>query len=136
MSFNYILDTFKKIFKTSSKYEQIEKEAIGLIQLYYRGTIAHKKFYTKMMELQVRLQAANPDNVIDQGYPLWLSQFLGYAFYDWCNWYKLMLLHAEHPEKFNTPELEEDFQQLKAQNLDKVFREHCRNYLRELNALV
>jgi hypothetical protein len=51
--------------------------------------------------------------VIDQGYPLWLSQFIRYAFYDWCNRYKLKLLHAEHPKKFNTPELEEDFQQLK-----------------------
>ena len=135
MSFDYILDTFGRIFKTSNKYKKTEKEAIELVQQYYKGTIKDNDFYTRMLEVQAQLHAANPNNVIDQGYPLWLNRFLGFAFYDWCQWYRLRLLHEKRPEDFFTPKLKQSYQEIEQLCLDKQFREHCRNYLIELDAL-
>lgn len=135
MNFDYILDTFKKIFRTSDKYQKIEKEAIRLIQKYYRGTIPDNRFYTQMLELQSRLFYMNPDNVIDEGYPLWLNRFLGFAFHDWCTWFRFRTLYAEHPEKFTSPQEENSYQKLLACNHDGIFREYCRRYLEELDVL-
>lgn len=135
MGFEYIRDLFGKIYKTSNKYKSMEEEAIRLIQCYYKGTITDDTFHTRMLEVQARLHAANPNNVIDQGYPLWLNRFLGFAFYDWCQWYRLRRLYEKRPEDFCTQKLKQSYQEIEQLCLDKQFREHCRNYLLELDAL-
>lgn len=135
MGFDYIHDLFGKIFKTSNKYRRMEQDAIRLVKQYYKGTISDNNFYTRMLEVQAQLHAANPDNVIDQGYPLWLNQFLGFAFYDWCQWYRLRQLHDKRPEDFCTPKLKQAYHEIEQRCMDKQFREYCRGYLLELDAL-
>lgn len=134
MGFEYIRDLFGKVFKTSNKYKSMEQEAIGLIQRYYKGTITDGTFYTYMLEVQAQFYAANPDNVIDEGFPLWLNTFFGFPFHDWCQWYRLKVYHASHPEKFLPVTQAIQYRSLEEQHLDDRFRQYCRHYLQELDA--
>lgn len=132
MSFDYLDDLFGKRVKTLPRYAAVEQEAIRLIVQLQRGEISHDTFCDGFTSVQKQMNELD-DGTIESGYPLWLSQLIGFHFIKWRKWNYLRRMHREHPEQFNTPELEAQYCEIEQLDLDAQWMEKCRQCLEELS---
>lgn len=131
MSYDYINDTFGEFVKTSSKYQEVEMQAIKLLKRIVEKSIAYDSIY-EGFEVVRRKMVELDDNTIGPGYPLWLSKFLAFHFLKWRDWYVLQKMYAEQPEKFSTEELQTSYREIVKMDLDTSFYETCKYCLKEL----
>ena len=131
MSYDYINDTFGEYVKTSPKYQEVEMQAIKLLEGIAEGSVEYKSIY-EGFEAVRRKMVELDDNTIGPGYPLWLSNFLAFHFLKWRNWYMLQKMYAEQPEKFSTEELQTRYREMVKMDFDKSFYETCKFCLKEL----
>ena len=131
MSYDYINDTFGEYVKTSPKYQEVEAQAIKLLERIVKESIAYDTIYDGFETIRRRMVELD-DNTIGPGYPLWLSKFLAFHFLKWRDWYMLQKMYAEQPEKFSTEELQTRYREIVKMDLDKSLYETCKYCLKEL----
>ncbi len=131
MSYDYINDTFGEVVKTSPKYQEVENEAIKLLLGVVKNCISYDEIFEGFESVRRRLVELD-DHTTGPGYPLWLSEFLAFHFLKWRDWYLLQKMYKEHPEQFNTEDMQMEYQEIKEMEIDESFFETCTYCLREL----
>lgn len=133
MSFDYISDLFGRYrCGRKTKFADIESRAITLLRNKYQGMIAGDEFaeaFGKVLKDFLDLSG----NVIDQDTPMWISIFGANVFARWRNWYFVKRRHAERPEEFSAPGMEERYREIEAMRLDDWFESKIRYCLDELD---
>ena len=132
MSYDYLDDLFRKNYKTGDKYVQVEQETIRLLVKINEKKVTFDEIDQGF--LSIRKQLLEVDNtVVDEGSPSWLFYLLSFHFLKWHDWHVLRKMHDEHPEKFNTEELEQAYQEIVSREMDADFIDKCCYCLSELN---
>lgn len=130
MSFDYINDLFGKFRKgRKTKFTDVENRAKKLLKNVYNHKISYDKFFDGYNAIMIEFRELM-GNTINQDTPLWMSEFGANIFLRWRDWYILRKTHEEHPEKFNTPQLEAQFRSIESMNYDKWLREKIRYCLK------
>lgn len=132
MSFDYLDDLFGKERPTTPRYAAVEQEAIRLLIRLHRGQISYDAFCDGFTAVQQQLIELD-DHMVRAGDPLWLNQLIGFHFIKWRKWHYLRRMHREHPEQFNTPELDAQYREIEQMNFDGQWMERCRRCLEELS---
>lgn len=132
MSFDYINDLFEKFRKgRKTKFTDVENSAKKLLKNVHNHKISEDEFFDSYNAILIEFSELM-GNTINQDTPLWMSEFGANIFLRWRDWYILRKTHEEHPEKFNTPQLEAQFRSIESMNYDKWLREKIRFCLKNL----
>lgn len=119
MSYDYLNDLFGKFRrKKKTKFTDVENEARNILNLTYNRQITYDEFYKRFNKVIAEFLELT-GNCIDEDTPLWINQFGGNVFARWRQWHILRVAHSQHPEQFNTPELEAQFREIEAMNYDR-----------------
>lgn len=132
MSFGYISDLFGKLRKgRATRFSGIERRTKALFNKIIDGKISYDEFYSQFQEISNEF-AELRENVIDEDTPLWLNSFCAFVFLKWRSWHLLRVMHRDNPEKFNTPELEQQYQEIVGMRYDEWLKAKIRTCLKEL----
>lgn len=132
MSFGYISDLFGKLRKgRTTRFSGIERRTKALFNKIIDGKISYDEFYSQFQEISNEF-AELRENVIDEDTPLWLNSFCAFVFLKWHSWHLLRVMHRDNPEKFNTPELEQQYQEIVGMRYDEWLKAKIRTCLKEL----
>lgn len=132
MSFSYISDLFGKLRKgRTTRFSGIERRTKALFNKIIDGKISYDEFYSQFQEISNEF-AELRENVIDEDTPLWLNSFCAFVFLKWHSWHLLRVMHRDNPEKFNTPELEQQYQEIVGMRYDEWLKAKIRTCLKEL----
>lgn len=132
MSFRYISDLFGKLRKgRTTRFSGIERRTKALFNKIIDGEISYDEFYSQFQEISNAF-AELRGNVIDEDTPLWLNSFCAFVFLKWCSWHLLRVMHRDNPKKFNTPELEQRYQEIVGMRYDEWLKDKIRTCLKEL----
>lgn len=132
MSFSYISDLFGKLRKgRTTRFSGIERRTKVLFNKIIDGEISYDEFYSQFQEISNEF-AELRENVIDEDTPLWLNSFCAFVFLKWRSWHLLRVMHRDNPEKFNTPELEQQYQEIVGMRYDEWLKAKIRTCLKEL----
>lgn len=130
MNFDYINDLFGKFRKgRKTKFTDVENREKKLLKEVYDRKITYDEFfdrYNAVMNEFIELM----DHTVDQDTPLWMNEFGAMVFLRRRDWHVLRKTHDEHPEKFNTPQLEAQFRRIETKDYDEWLREkigYCLN---------
>lgn len=106
MSYDYLDDLFGESRRgRHTKYSDVEAKAAKALADIYAGRISYDEFYETFSAV-AREFIDLCDSRFDEDTPLWLNMFSANVFLRWRDWHVLRKMHNEHPEKFGTPELE------------------------------
>lgn len=132
MSFDYINDLFGKFRRgRKTKFSDLEDRAIRLMENLLLGQVSYDKFYTNFSGLIGEFRELC-GNVIDESTPLWFNSFSANIFLRWRDWHALRKTFQEHPEKFNTPELMNQYRSIESMEYDEWLKEKIKYCLDNL----
>ena len=132
MNYDYLYDIFRKNWKTNDKYVQVEQETIRLLVKINKQKVSVDEIDEGFLSISNQLNKID-NTVIDESSPSWLFYLLSFHFRKWHEWHILRKMHDEHPEKFNTDELEQRYHEIVSSDMDAEFIEKCWYFLSELN---
>lgn len=130
MSFDYLNDPFGKSRAGSqSKFTDLEKRAKDILWRMHGGRLSYDEFFEAFTKILKEFNELSGKE-INQDTPLWINMFGANVFLRWRDWHLLRTMYANHPERFNTPELKEEYRNIEDMNLDRWLKdkiEYCVN---------
>lgn len=132
MSFDYINDLFGKFRKgRKTKFTDVENRAKNLLKNVYTHKISYDEFFDGYNTVIIEFRELM-GNVIDEDTPLWMNEFSANIFLRWRDWHVLRKTFQEHPEKFNTPELINQYRRIESMKYDEWLKEKIKYCLDNL----
>lgn len=139
MNFDYITRNFPRIKPEDSLYAKIAQRAADLMRGALAGSITFEELDKGLLEVNVQMIEAEKNEamtVIDDNYPLWLSEFLSRHYRGWHLWRVLCSFEQQNPESFKGRKQRAEFKELRDAGFEKRFVEACRLCIAELDKSV
>lgn len=135
MSFDYLNDVFGRFRKKrKTKYTDIEKRAVSLLQDYYAKKINANDFGEAMKAIndefyKLMYDAEKESYVFDENTPGWLNLFLGNKFRPWYEFHQSFNMARNNPKFTSDPRWPEV--ECRADSEDKALMEAIKYCLKQ-----
>jgi len=134
MAYDYLDDIWGKCRNRETRFSDLEKYALSLLQKFVDNSIAYRYFANEFNSIRLKfieLTKVNGQTCIDEDTPLWLNELLGFHFMKWYRFQTVKWYFEEHPDELEG-EYKVRYNDLLEQKIDLHFLETCKTVLREL----
>ena len=130
MSHDYVLDTFGRFRKRKTRFTELEKDAVALLNSFVEGSMDEREFAKDFDEIRKR-HIELMGGVIDEDTPLWLNSLLGGHFMKWCTFQEMKWYFEAHPEEL-VGETKIKYEEILRMKYHERFVSVCKSVLIEL----
>jgi len=130
MSHDYVLDTFGKFRNRKTRFAELEKNAVALLNSFVEGAMDELEFAQAFEDIRMKFVELM-DGCVDEDTPLWLISFLGGHFMKWCTFQEMKWYFEAHPDEL-VGETKSKYENILQMGYHERFVAACKTVLLEL----